>query len=178
MDSPIDPAAIEIMQGYRAGAIGSCVELHAKYYARAAQFGAEFEAVVASGLAEFVRRLHQPCNGFWLAKDGDRVVGTIAIDGEDLGPGRAHLRWFIVDDQVRGAGIGRRLLSHALQFCDELRFAEVHLWTFQGLDAARHLYEAHAFTLTDEREGVQWGKKVLEQQFVRTLASRQPITFT
>ena len=53
------------------------------------------------------------------------------------------------------------------EFCDRRKFAETHPWTFRGLDAARHLYEAHGFVLAEERSGKQWGKTVMEQRFVR-----------
>lgn len=165
---------IEIQLGYRAGAIARCVEMHALYYARIAGFGRAFEARVAAGLAEFSTRLDSPRNRLWLAMQNDRVVGTVAIDGEDLGSNRAHLRWFIVDDAIRGSGIGRRLLSEAIAFCDRLEFAETHLWTFQGLDAARRLYEAQGFALHEEWRGDQWGKAVMEQRFVRVLTRPVP----
>jgi GNAT superfamily N-acetyltransferase len=158
---------LRIESTYRPGAIGRCAEMHATYYARQAGFGRAFEAQVASGMAEFSERLQSPCNGLWLALMGERIVGTIAIDGEDLEPGIAHLRWFIVDDGICGSGIGRRLLSEAIAFCDRQAFTETHLWTFQGLDAARKLYEINGFSLVEERPGHQWSKEVLEQRFVR-----------
>ena len=159
------PVAIET--GYRPGAIARCVEMHATYYAAAVGFGRAFEAKVAAGLAEFADRWERPGNRLWLAIDAGRIVGTVAIDGEDLGPGRAHLRWFIVEGGLRGAGVGRRLLAAAVAFCDRRAFAECHLWTFQGLDAARHLYEAQGFALAEQRPGRQWGEEVMEQRFVR-----------
>ena len=162
------PAAITVEAGYRPGALARCVEMHARYYARTAGFGREFEALVASGLAEFSGRLDRECNGLWLALRGGDVVGTIAIDGEDLGAGIAHLRWFIMDDDARGYGVGGKLLSAALSFCDRQGFDATHLWTFRGLDAARHLYEAQGFVLAEEREGRQWGTEVMEQRFVRS----------
>jgi len=161
------PAAVTIASGYRVGALGRCSEIHARFYAREAGFGVSFEAMLASGLAEFSQRLHQPCNGIWLALQAGHIVGTVAVDGEDLGPGVAHLRWFIVEDAVRGGGVGRRLLSAAIAFCEAQSFDAIHLWTFHGLDAARHLYEAHGFDLAEERPGRQWGTEVLEQRFVR-----------
>jgi hypothetical protein len=39
--------------------------------------------------------------------------------------------------------------------------------TFKGLDAARHLYEKHGFSLVHEVPGTQWGTEVIEQEFVR-----------
>jgi len=164
------PPALRIEPGYRPGLIGRAVEMHARFYARAHGFGAVFESRVAAGLAEFLPRLDRPCNAVWTALDGDRIVGTIAIDGEDLsGDGLriAHLRWFIVEDGRRGGGLGRRLLDEALAFADRAGFAETRLWTFRGLDAARRLYEAAGFVLAAESAGCQWGTEVTEQSFIR-----------
>lgn len=79
----------------------------------------------------------------------------------------AHLRWFIVDDSIRGSGVGRQLLSSPMDFVDRHAFAETRLWTFDGLDAARHLYEQHGFVMEEEWLGAQWGNEVFEQRFVR-----------
>jgi GNAT superfamily N-acetyltransferase len=68
---------------------------------------------------------------------------------------------------VKGSGVGRQLIEAALRFVDRHGFAETQLWTFQGLDAARHLYEQSGFALVEEYPGTQWGKEVLEQRFVR-----------
>jgi GNAT superfamily N-acetyltransferase len=141
--------------------------MHARFYAAAAGFGPVFESKVAAGLAEFVPRLDRPPNQLWSAVRDEAILGTIAIDGEDLAPGVAHLRWFIVDEGLRGSGTGRRLLTAATQFCDRHGFRETRLWTFRGLDAARRLYEASGFVLTHEEAGRQWGREVIEQQFVR-----------
>ena len=165
------PAATEplaIVSGYRPGLIARITQMHALYYAKACGFGQRFESVVASGLADFCDRLRHPRNAVWTARQGDEIAGSIAIDGEDLGGGVAHLRWFIVGDGLRGTGAGRRLLDTALAFADGHGFAATHLWTFSGLDAARHLYESRGFALAEERPGSQWGKRVMEQRFVRT----------
>lgn len=158
---------IRIEPGYRPGAIGRIAEMHANFYSRYSGFGQFFEGKVAAGMAEFSGRLTSSRNGLWLAVREGRIVGSVAIDGEDLGEGVAHLRWFIVDDGLRGAGVGRRLLSEAVSFCDSRGFPATQLWTFRGLDAARRLYEACGFVLAEEVPGEQWGKTVMEQRFVR-----------
>lgn len=160
--------SVVIESGFRPGLIGRIVALHADYYHRTVGFGRFFEAKVAAGMAEFAGRLDSPRNRIWSARRGDQIVGGIAIDGEDLGGDIAHLRWFIVADGQRGAGIGRALLSAALDFCDGQGFAETHLWTFRGLEAARVLYEGHGFVLAEEQPGHQWGSEVIEQRFVRS----------
>lgn len=161
------PAPIAIEPGYGPGIIGRIVEMHARHYSGTVGFGLAFERKVAADLAEFATRLDQPCNRLWRAVRAGEVVGGIAIDGQDLGPGRAHLRWFIVGDGLRGRGVGRRLLSEAVAFCDARGFAEIHLWTLRGLEAARHLYEQQGFALAESFSGTQWGRQADEQRFVR-----------
>ncbi|MCU6191841.1 bifunctional helix-turn-helix transcriptional regulator/GNAT family N-acetyltransferase [Enterobacter sichuanensis] len=161
------PDELKIVQGYLPGMIGRIAEMHGSYYAREHHFGRFFEAKVASGLAEFSGRLDKPCNQVWLAVMNDRIVGSVAIDGEDLEQGAAHLRWFIIDDGCRGHGAGKKLLTEAMRFCDDVGFSAVHLWTFNELTTARRLYESFGFTLVKEWEGDQWGSLVTEQQFTR-----------
>lgn len=160
-------AKVEIVAGYRPALIGDSVAMHASYYAPAAGFGVRFETKVAREMAEFVTRMDREPNRFWSAVQGTRTVGTIVIDGEDIGGGVAHLRWFIVGEGVRGQGVGRRLIDAAMDFVDAQGFSETRLWTFSGLDAARRLYEQAGFTLAEEKTGRQWGRQVTEQQFVR-----------
>lgn len=163
----MQPDELKIVQGYIPGMIGRIAEMHGSYYSREHNFGHFFEAKVASGLAEFSERLEKPCNQIWLAVLNDKIVGSVAIDGEDLAPGEAHLRWFILDDGCRGHGVGKKLLNEAMRFCDSAGFSAVHLWTFNKLTAARRLYESYGFTLVKEWEGEQWGSLITEQQFTR-----------
>jgi len=169
----IATAAPAVQRGYRPGMIGRITELHALYYAHLVGFGQYFERQVATGLAEFSERLEHPDNGVWLAMLDEQIVGSIAIDlGAPAAPAEgtdkvAHLRWFILDDAARGSGTGRRLLEAALEHCDRVGARSCYLWTFSGLDAARHLYEAFGFRLVEEQPAAQWGKTVLEQKFER-----------
>ncbi len=147
--------------------IGRITEMHGSYYAREHNFGGFFESKVAQGLADFTNRLDRSCNQIWLATVNDRIVGSVAIDGEDLGNNEAHLRWFILDDGWRGSGLGRKLIQEAMKFFEDQEFSAVQLWTFNKLTAARRLYESFGFELTKEWEGDQWGSTITEQQFTR-----------
>ena len=159
-----------IVAGYVPGAIGRVAELHANYYGKAWDFGLYFEAKVASELSEFLRRLDPARDGFWTANRDGRVEGSIAIDAANARAEGAHLRGFILSEALRGRGVGNRLMQEAVGFCREREYSRVFLWTFDGLDPARHLYEKFGFRLVQEIEGEQWGKRVLEQRLVLVLA--------
>lgn len=75
---------IGVEKGYRPGLIARITEMQIRYYARETGFGLRFEAVVAGELAEFGLRLENPRNTIWVALKQDRIVGSVAIDGEDL----------------------------------------------------------------------------------------------
>jgi DNA-binding MarR family transcriptional regulator/GNAT superfamily N-acetyltransferase len=160
---PEGAVAARILEGYQPGCIGDVASLHARFYSEHWGFGAFFEKKVATELAEFAGALPADGKALWLYAESGRSLASLAIDGNDE-TGIAHLRWFIVDDSLRGSGVGRQLMSHAMSFVDG-RFRETYLWTFKGLDAARHLYESFGFRLTGESKGAQWGTKVVEQRF-------------
>lgn len=171
-ETKISENQIIITEGYRPGLVGRVTEMHATFYSQYSGFGQFFESKVAAGMAEFVSRLDKPCNKVWVAMLNERIIGSISIDGEDLGNNQAHLRWFILDDGCRGAGVGRQLLAKAVAFCESTGFDATQLWTFKRLDAARRLYEEAGFELVHEEQGTQWGSCVTEQQF--TLKGKRP----
>ncbi len=157
----------EIVEGYQTGMIGDVAAMHARTHGPIVGMGPTFESVVSRSMAEFMPRIGNPVNNSWSVVENGVVIGSISIDGEDLGGDIAHLRWFILSERLRGKGLGKVLLSKALDHCDAHGFGEIHLWTLKGLDAARALYEKNGFELADEYVGDQWGKAVTEQKFIR-----------
>lgn len=158
---------IKVHQGYHPGVIASVAYLHASFYSENYGFGAVFERKVATEMSEFMARIDKPLNATFSAYLGKELLGSVSLDGEDLGKGVSHLRWFIVSPNAQGMGIGNLLIEKATSFVDQNAFDRTRLWTFKGLDAARYLYEKHGFALADETPGEQWGTEVIEQEFVR-----------
>ncbi len=161
----------EIVEGYQTGMIGDIAGMHGRTHGHIVGMGPTFESVVATAMAEFMPRIGNPVNNSWSVVDDGVVIGSISIDGEDLGGNVAHLRWFILSERLRGKGLGKELLLKALAHCDAHGFDEIHLWTLKGLEAARALYERYGFELVEEYVGNQWGKAVTEQKFIR----RRPV---
>ncbi len=156
---------LSITRGYIPGAIGRIAEMHGRYYHENWGFGLIFETMVATELSDFLKRYDAGRDGFWIASNNGRVEAHITIDGTDSETKGAHLRYFIVSDEFRGTGIGRELITRAVEFCREAGHRKVHLWTFEGLHAARHLYESAGFRLVETQRGSRWGVEVTEQSF-------------
>ncbi len=157
--------SIKLLAGYIPGAIGRVAELHGTYYSRNWDFGLFFEAKVAVELSEFLSRFDKTRDGFWIAEDNGKIAGSVSIDGIEGKTKGARLRWFIVDPEMHGYGIGRMLMREAVLFCKIAHHSKIYLTTFAGLDPAKYLYESLGFVLREEWEDAHWGKTVMAQQF-------------
>ena len=157
------------IQGFQPGTIGRVTELHGRYYSSHWGLDTRFEAEVARDMAEFMTRFDPRLDGIWVAvRDGD-ILGSITIDGTGTEGPDARLRWFIIDEAGHGLGIGKRLMEEAMAHCARAKFESVFLWTFAGLDAARHLYETWGFQLTESFEDKDWGDPVIHQRFDKSM---------
>jgi GNAT superfamily N-acetyltransferase len=153
------------LSGYIPGVVGKITEAHGTYYYEHWGFDVTFETQVGRELSEFLINFHDRRDGFWVAWVSGAFAGSVAIDGSDAQGQGARLRWFIVAPQLQGRGIGRALLKNSIEFCRKAGHSRVILWTFEGLDAARCLYEEAGFRLAEEREVRQWGQNIREQMF-------------
>ncbi|MFZ2206288.1 MAG: GNAT family N-acetyltransferase [Microgenomates group bacterium] len=86
---------------------------------------------------------------FWIALDGDKVVGTVGI--LDRGENTAKLRRMFVLKEYRGTGLGQKLLDTALAFAKEVGHAKITLNTHTNMKRAHHFYEKNKFILIGER---------------------------
>ena len=161
--------------GYVPGAIGRITELHGTYYQRHWDLGLYFEAKVATELAAFLTHFVPERDGVWLARMDETIIGGIFIDGSvaqsvDAEGGGARLRWFILDEQYQGIGLGNRLMQEAISFCQRKGYRRVYLTTFAGLERARHLYEKFGFRLCGVEDGSHLtGKASLTEQVLELL---------
>jgi N-acetylglutamate synthase-like GNAT family acetyltransferase len=155
-------AAISIRTDLRPGDVGSVVRMHGVLYAREYGFDSTFEAYVAGPLARFVQS-SAPNERIWLAERDDSLVGCVAIVAHT--PQIAQLRWFLIDPNCRGVGLGKRLLTDAVDFCRDCGYRSVILWTISGLPAAAHLYHAAGFRKIEEKPRNRlWGVDVVEER--------------
>jgi peptidyl-dipeptidase Dcp len=77
----------------------------------------------------------------------------------------AQLRYFLIEPEYRGIGLGAKLLNLYMDFLRECRYKESYLWTTHELSAAAVLYKRHGFKLTEEKESTAFGKPLREQRY-------------
>jgi N-acetylglutamate synthase-like GNAT family acetyltransferase len=153
---------IDIRTDLKPGDMGAVVRLHGVVYGREYGFDSTFEAYVARPLAAFVQSA-TPRERIWIAERGDALVGCVAIVTHT--DAVAQLRWFLVDPDCRGAGLGKRLLADAIDFSRRSGYRSVILWTIAGLPAAAHLYRAAGFIKVEEKSpSALWGVRVVEER--------------
>ena len=135
------------------GDLGRLVAIHGEVYATLPGYGLRFEAYVARTVAEYF--IDNNSQGqVWLAERESRLLGCIAI--AHRADNRAQLRWLVVRPEARGTGLGRQLVSLALDYCVRHNFASVFLETTDGLDASMHIYEKRGFRVVQETTETLW----------------------
>lgn len=140
------PSAVRLRAG-RIGDLGWMVHRQAVVYAKEFGYSQLFETYLHEGAAVFLRRFDAARDRIWIAELAGRPLGFVAIQHEPDRRGWAKLRWFLVEREARGHGIGGRLLKAAVAFSRKSGYKGILLWTVDDLDAARALYEKAGFTL-------------------------------
>jgi ribosomal protein S18 acetylase RimI-like enzyme len=154
---------MQVRTEIRPGDIGRIIHLHGTLYAREYALDYTFEGYVAAGLGQFAKAYDERKDRLWVAEEGEQLAGTIAIAGHL--DGTAQLRWFLVHTEARGSGLGRKLLSEAIEFCHARGFKSVFLWTISELKAAAHLYREAGFQLTEQKAHALWGGARVEERY-------------
>ncbi|GKU06688.1 transcription factor [Fusarium langsethiae] len=166
--------SISIEPGYRPGLLARCLEMHITHYHPMNSWGLAFETSVAAAWADLIQRLESdPRNQIFAAVQNtddpaaltQKIVGTILVDAENMKqPGTAQIRGFIVDERVRGLGVGKRLLNAAMEFVQEQGFDRVLLYTARTQETSLFLYSKAGFQVIEDVERDLWGWKTNELQ--------------
>jgi GNAT superfamily N-acetyltransferase len=147
----------------RPGDLGAIVAHHGDLYAR--EFGVDrtFEAMVGESVATAGKRGFPRANeGIWIVEVDGRHAGSLALTDE--GGGLAMLRWFVLDRELRGQGLGRRMVAQLLEGARDAGYERIALETFSELRAAAHLYRTLGFETLWAQTGPRWGREEIVYQ--------------
>lgn len=103
----------------------------------------------------------------WIPEIAGRFAGSVGLTYEGNGVG--WIRWVLLEPELRGSGIGRRLLGEAVETARESGWGRLELCTFDALRAAGHLYCELGFEVTDTTPTDRWGPVVNMQIYTLAL---------
>jgi GNAT superfamily N-acetyltransferase len=143
--------------------------VHGEVYAEEFGWDGSFEALVARIVADYAAD-HDPAReAAWIAElDGERVGCVFCVASDDT---TAQLRILLVHPDGRGLGLGARLVEECIGFARGAGYERMVLWTNDPLVAARHVYLAAGFRLTDESPHRSFGHDLVGQTYELELAS-------
>lgn len=153
---------ISIRNDLYPGDVGYITYMHGILYAPEQGWDHTFDSYVAIPLAKFAKS-HSSRERIWIVEKEGRIVGSVAI--VKFSEKEAQLRWLLLDPEVRGYGLGRRLLEEALDFCRKAEYSSVFLWTVNTLPVAAMLYRSVGFKQTEELTHELWGSVVTEVRY-------------
>jgi GNAT superfamily N-acetyltransferase len=162
MKNIVSLADISIRTRPQSGDIGYVTYLHGVLYKKEYNYGIQFESYVAKGLSEFYEKYNPERNRIWACEHNDRMIGFLLL----MDRGRAaQLRYFLIEPEFRGLGLGSKLLNLYMDFLRECEYKESYLWTTHELSTAALLYKRFGYQLTEEKESTVFGKPLKEQRY-------------
>jgi GNAT superfamily N-acetyltransferase len=152
------------------GDLGWVVMAHGQVYAEEFGWDNSFEALVAQIVADYGAE-HDPTRECaWVAEvDGERVGCIFCVAKDEV---TAQLRILLVHPSGRGLGLGARLVDECVEFARRAGYERIVLWTNHPLVAARHIYLAFGFVLTDEESHHSFGHDLVGQTYELDLANK------
>ena len=154
--------SITIRTKLQPGDLGYVTYLHGALYHKEYDYGLQFESYVAKGLCEFHEKYNPERSRIWACEHNDRMIGFMLL--MDRGHA-AQLRYFLIEPDYRGIGLGSRLMNLYMDFLRGCGYRESYLWTTHELSTAAFLYRRVGFKLTEEKESTAFGKPLREQRY-------------
>ena len=163
MASPISLQQITIRKALQPGDIGYIIHLHGKLYYKEFNYGPSFESYVAKAFHEFYQQYDQTKDSVWVAEYNGKIVGFLSLMHrlENM----AQLRFFIIDNDYRGIGLGKHLVELFMIDLKGKQYKGCYLWTSKELETAMSLYQRHGFVLIEERQSTTFGVPMTEQRY-------------
>jgi len=154
-DKP-EPKTPYLLRQHQPGDMGWIVYRQAMLYAEEYGWDETYEALAAEIVAQFIKNYDPKHERCWIAeKDGTKVGAVlVAKASQEV----AKLRLLHVETEVRGLGIGKRLVEECVRFARNAGYQKITLWTQSILHAARHIYKQLGFRVVNEEEHHSFGK--------------------
>jgi ribosomal protein S18 acetylase RimI-like enzyme len=147
--------------------MGEIIAQHGRMYWKEYQWNADFEAYVGEGLLKMYRNFNPEKDFITIAKDQNQIIGSCFI--LQAPNGDAQLRFFYLNAEYRGQGIGKTMIEQCINFCESHAYQRIFLWTTSNLLPALSLYRSLGFTEIESKTHPLFGQEITELCFERML---------
>lgn len=133
--------------------------VHHRVYCEEHGFVPGFADEVDAEVRAAIRRGWPEAGAVWLPELEDEVRGCLGLtfEGENArGRFVGRIRWFVLEPELRGCGLGRQLLAELFAVAADQGIDQLELTTFDTFAAAAHLYRSWGFSLIGEDELPGW----------------------
>jgi len=155
--------SIGIRTELKPGDLGYVIYRHGKLYGEEYSYGVSFEMYVALGIDEFYKKYNPELDRVWICEDNEKIIGFLLL--MNRGNNTAQLRYFYIDAEYRGAGLGKKLMELFMEFLKDKGYQSCYLWTTHEQQTAAALYKRWGFKLTEEKQSTAFGKPLTEQRY-------------
>jgi peptidyl-dipeptidase Dcp len=160
---------INIRTTLKPGDIGYVIYMHGKIYHKEYGYGVIFDAYVAQGFYEFYKNYDSVLDCVWVAEHNEKVIGFLLLMHRE--PEEAQLRYFILEPEYRGIGLGKKLSGLYMAHLQKNGYKRSYLWTTHELFTAANIYRKMGFSLSEEIASTAFGKPLKEQRYDMVLRS-------
>ncbi|MCE5341980.1 MAG: helix-turn-helix domain-containing GNAT family N-acetyltransferase [Eubacteriales bacterium] len=152
-----------VIRPYREGDAEYIVQRHEELYRKEYGLSASFADYVKRTVYELAGHYNPARECILIPEIDGRPLGSVAIVKYD--DQTAQFRFFLLEPEARGYGLGLRLMEAALDFCRKTGYTHVFLETISLLTTARTIYHRMGFRVTQAHLQTEWGREVLEERW-------------
>lgn len=169
-------ADITVRREFRATDPEEIVAAHERIYPGEYGVNSEFVEMVGEAMNGVISRgFPSALEAIWIVERNGVHAGSTALTDE--GEGTAMLRWVLLDPDLRGLGLMRRIIGEAVESARALGYQHVRLGTFSDLTRAAEIYLKLGFEVIEADTSPRWGRsEVTYQTYSLSLRDRAPLS--
>ncbi|MEG3617519.1 GNAT family N-acetyltransferase [Magnetovibrio sp. PR-2] len=158
---------LHIHEGFVPGFAAEMIRLHMDYYAPHWGLGQNFKTHILRDFTALMDVFDANRDQILtLQNQNGDILGTLVVEASTQeSVDTARLRFFVMNERTKGQGWGHKMIEHALATCKARGQTKLWLTTFNGLEAAKSLYERAGFHQTEVYAQDTWNEGTGEVRY-------------